>query len=73
MTCIRIGNGDVVCVRWPVFLFEGYFFEVYYYFGPMPLNKRTHEPRSTVPAGFCEMWSRFEQLNAAERAEYAVH
>lgn len=69
MTCMRIGKRTVVCVGWPVFLFEGYLFEVHQYFGPMPLNKRTHEPRSTVPAGFWKMWSRFEKLNAVERAE----
>lgn len=73
MTCMRFDNGDVVCVGGPGYLFQGYFFEVHRYIGPWPLNKLTHDPCINIPAGFWEMWSRFEQLSATERAVYAVH
>lgn len=72
MTCKQIGKYGVFCVGGPEYRFEGYFFEVHRYHGPIPLHKRTHDPRSTVPAGFWEMWDRFEKLNAAKRAVCAV-
>lgn len=72
MTCIRSGNNGVFCVGSPGYHFEGFFFEVHRYCGPVPLNRRTHDPRSTIPAGFWEMWDRFEKLTAAERAACTV-
>ena len=72
MTCKPNGKYGVSCVGGTVYRFKGYLFEVHRYVGPLPLNKRTHDPRSTVPAGFWEMWDRFEKWTATKRAACTV-
>jgi hypothetical protein len=71
MPCVRIPNG-IMCLGGPTYDFAGYVFEVHSYFGPMLLNRSTHEVRKHVPEGFWAAWDRFEKLSENEKESHAV-
>ena len=50
-----------------IYEYEGYYFEWHSYCGPIPLNRKTHEPRKTIPAGFWNMIERFQKLSKEEK------
>lgn len=78
-TIIDTATGETVgilCTGGPVYktLYKGreYLFELHSYLGPMPVTKKDHEPRSTIPAGFWGMWEIFEKLSDNDKAAFAV-
>lgn len=55
-----------------LYQFEGWYFEVHSYCGPVPLNK-DGEIRQTPPGRkFWQMWERFSALPPDEQARYRV-
>jgi hypothetical protein len=52
--------------------FQGYRFEVHYYFGPTPIRLRGADPRKTIPKGFWKMWDEFTKLTKKQRVEFQI-
>ena len=71
MPCVRFGD-TVVCGFHPQYEYGGYLFEVHPYCGPTPLNRRTGDPRATIPARFWSTWDEFGKLSPEEQRQYAV-
>jgi len=72
MPCIRLGNDAIVCGFHPRYEFRGHLFELHSYCGPTPLNRRTGDPRVTIPTGFWRAWDVFKALSSGEQAKYVV-
>ena len=74
MTCLRLKSDKpgvpdgFVCFH-PIYVYDGYTFEVHSYFGPWPL-KKNGEPRVNVPNGFWGMVDRFTALSDEEKETY---
>jgi len=74
MTCLRLKSEGVpdgfVCGLHPIYVYDGYLFEVHSYCGPTPLRRSDMGPRTSMPFGFWDMWDKFSQLSDEEKAEY---
>ena len=55
-----------------IFRFDGYTFEDHKLLGPLPVHKRTLEPRKTVPPGFWKMFDRWFNLTDNEKEKYRI-
>ena len=76
MSCVPFKSADGSVCGWvtiaDVYEFEGFLFEWHSYLGPVPLNKRTKEPRTRVPKGFWSMIDRWTELSDEEREGFRV-
>lgn len=53
------------------YIYEGYYFEFHRVCGYCPLDKRTGDPRLTMPAGFWKMIGIFQDL--ANKKDYETN
>lgn len=59
-----------VSLAGPFYRFDGRYFEVHEYCGPVPLN-RDGQPRNQAPGrGFWRTWEKFQKLSPEEREKY---
>ena len=70
MPCIKLNDG-FICIS-GVYLFEGFKFVIYSYFGPIRLNKKTGDPLKLQSAVFFEAVERWQALPKKEREKYLV-
>lgn len=70
MSCIRVGGGIVTLAD--IYCFRGYTFQWHSYLGPIPVNKRTFDPRKTDPEGFYDMIGDWQKLSKQEMEKYRV-
>ena len=74
MTCLRLKSEGVpdgfVCGLHPIYVYDGFLFEVHGYGGPIPLRRKDHEPRRNIPTGFWFMWKKFCRLSDEEKMKY---
>lgn len=75
MSCHKVtfnGGSGIICLA-NIFEFEGFTFEWHAFCGPTPVNKRTLDPRKTIPHGFWRMISRWVKLTKAEQEKFRIY
>jgi hypothetical protein len=76
MPCVAIkcrdGTTGILCLGGKTYDYDGHFFEVHRYFGPVPLNRQTWEARVRIPKSFWPAWERFEKLSPEEQHRFEV-
>lgn len=50
-----------------------YFFEYHHYMGPIPVKKKSLDPRTTIPKGFYKMFDEFKNLSKEKQEEYKIY
>lgn len=75
MTCHTSPSITICCPNIYKFPFNGteYFFEWHYWCGPIPVHKRTLDPRKTVPTGFYKMINEWIKLSKKEQKKYLIY
>jgi len=71
MPCIRIKDG-FMCLGGPNYAYDGIYFEMHSYFGPLRTTK-SGEP-SDRPCGkkFWAAWEKWDRLSAEEKEAYRI-
>ena len=70
--CFRIAHPGpgFLCGGSPRYEFGGFLFEWHRYCGPALLDRRTGDPRKTIPRGFWNAVERFQKLPPEQRESY---
>ena len=72
MPCIKLNddNQAILCVGGPVYVFEGFRFEMHSYCGPVNISKITDSPLVKQSGEFFEAVARWQKLPEEEREQY---